>query len=158
LFPPNKNPFIGHYSVSGPGHFLTLHSILNIVHLTSQGAFYETENLSGIDSLAKGMDLVEEVYKASQSFPREEIYGLASQLRRAAVSIPSTIAEGQGRRTTPDFLRHLSIAYGSLLELETQLLIASRLNYLAQGKCSDFMNMAGEVGRLLNGLMSSLVR
>ena len=106
----------------------------------------------------KAMDLVEEVYKASRSFPREEIYGLTSQLRRAAISIPSNVAEGQGRRTTPDFLRHLSIAYGSLLELETQILIATRLSYLAQGKCHDVMNMAGEVGRLMNGLMSSLAR
>ena len=106
----------------------------------------------------KSMDLVEEVYKASRSFPRDEIYGLTSQLRRAAVSIPSNIAEGQGRRTTPDFLRHLSIAYGSLLELETQILIATGLSYLAQGTCRDVMNMAAEVGRLLNGLMSSLVR
>lgn len=106
----------------------------------------------------KAMDLVEEVYKASRSFPREEIYGLTSQLRRAAISIPSNVAEGQGRRTTPDFLRHLSIAYGSLLELETQILIATRLSYLAQGKCNDAMNLAGEVGRLLNGLMSSLAR
>ena len=106
----------------------------------------------------KAMDLVEEVYKVSRSFPREEIYGLTSQLRRAAVSIPSNIAEGQGRRTTADFLRHLSIAYGSLLELETQLLIATRLNYLAPVKCSEILKMAGEVGRILNGLMSSLGR
>jgi four helix bundle protein len=66
----------------------------------------------------KAMDLVEEVYKASRSFPREETYGLTSQIRRAAVSIPSNIAEGQGRRTTADFLRHLSIAYGSLREVK----------------------------------------
>ena len=106
----------------------------------------------------KAMDLVEEVYTASRSFPREEIYGLTSQLRRAAVSIPSNVAGGQGRRTTPDFLRHLSIAYGSLREVETQILIATRLRYLAQEKCRDIMSMAAEVGRLLNGLMSSLTR
>jgi four helix bundle protein len=106
----------------------------------------------------KAMDLVEEVYTVSRNFPREEIYGLTSQLRRAAISIPSNVAEGQGRRTIPDFLRHLSIAYGSLRELETQILIATRLGYLAQGKCYDVMNMAAEVGRLLNGLMSSLAR
>jgi four helix bundle protein len=106
----------------------------------------------------KAMDLVEEVYIASKSFPREEIYGLTSQLRRAAVSIPSNIAEGQGRRTTPDFLRHLSIAYGSLREVETQIMIATRLRYLAQGKCQDVMRITGEVGRLLNGLMASLAR
>lgn len=106
----------------------------------------------------KAMDLVEEVYTASRTFPREEMYGLMSQVRRAAVSIPSNIAEGQGRRTTPDFLRHLSIAYGSLREVETQVLIAFRLRYLAQAKCQDVMNMTAEVGRLLNGLMSSLTR
>jgi len=106
----------------------------------------------------KAMDLVEEVYTLSRNFPREEVYGLTSQLRRAAVSIPSNIAEGQGRRTTPDFLRHLSIAYGSLRELETQILIASRLNYLAQAKCQDVLNLTAEVGRLLNGLVSSLAR
>jgi four helix bundle protein len=106
----------------------------------------------------KAMDLVEEVYNASRTFPREEIYGLTSQLRRAAVSIPSNVAEGQGRRTTPDFLRHLSIAYGSLLELETQILIATRLRYLPNGKCREVLNIASEVGRLLNGLMSSLAR
>jgi four helix bundle protein len=106
----------------------------------------------------KTMDLVEEVYKATHSFPRDEIYGLTSQIRRAAVSIPSNIAEGQGRRTTPDFLRHLSIAYGSLLELETQILLGIRLHYLAQEKCREIMSMTAEVGRMLNGLMSSLSR
>ena len=104
----------------------------------------------------KVMDLVELIYASSRSFPREEIYGLTSQLRRAAVSIPSNIAEGQGRRTTADFVRHLSIAYGSLRELETQTLIAARLKYLTKEKCQAILNMAGEVGRLLNGLMSSL--
>ena len=106
----------------------------------------------------RAMDLVEEIYKASNGFPREEIYGLRSQIRNAVVSVPSNIAEGQGRRTTPDFLRHLSIAYGSLREVETQTLIAARLRYIAQEKCAEIMNLAGEVGRLLNGLMASLTR
>ena len=106
----------------------------------------------------KAMDLIEEVYKASRILPRDETYGLTSQLRRAAISIPSNIAEGQGRRTTPDVLRHLSIAYGSLLELDTQVLVAARLRYLTEGKCQDVMNLTGEIGRLLNGLMSSLSR
>src|SRR5438132_932174 len=104
------------------------------------------------------MDLVEDVYKASKTFPREEVYGLTSQIRRAAVSVPSNIAEGQGRRTTSDFLRHLSIAYGSLREVETQVLIAQRLDYLVQGKVEKVLSRAGEVGRLLNGLMASLER
>ena len=106
----------------------------------------------------RAMDLVEEVYSVSKEFPREEIYGLTSQIRRAAVSIPSNIAEGQGRRTTPDFLRHLSIAYGSLRELETQILIAMRLRYLAQEKGENCLRIAAEVGRLLNGLMSALAK
>ena len=106
----------------------------------------------------KAMDLVELVYKSSRGFPREEVYGLTSQIRRAAVSIASNIAEGQGRRTTPDFLRHLSIAYGSLLETETQLLIAQRLKYLAKPSLDDVMKQTAEVGRLLNGLMASLSR
>jgi len=106
----------------------------------------------------KAMDLVEDVYKASRNFPREEIYALTSQVRRAAVSIPSNIAEGQGRRTTSDFLRHLSIAYGSLREVETQILIAIRLRYLTQKNTEEVMKLAGEVGRLLNGLMNSLMR
>jgi four helix bundle protein len=104
----------------------------------------------------RAMDLVEDVYKATKDFPREELYALTSQIRRAAVSIPSNIAEGQGRRTTADFLRHLSIAYGSLREVETQALIARRLRYIAQAKLDGVMNRAGEVGRLLNGLMASL--
>lgn len=106
----------------------------------------------------KAMDLVEEACKISQTFPREETYGLTSQLRRAAVSIPANVAEGQGRRTTPDFLRHLSIAHGSLLELETQVFIATCLSYLSQTRCHDFMSLSSEVGRMLNGLMSSFRR
>ena len=106
----------------------------------------------------KSMDLVEEVYKTSRAFPREEVYGLTSQIRRASVSIPSNIAEGQGRRTTSDFLRHLSIGYGSLREVETQILIARRLRYITQASLEEVMNLAGEVGRLLNGLMASLSR
>src|SRR6185295_18113542 len=106
----------------------------------------------------KAMDLVVEVYAISRTFPREEIYGLTSQLRRAAVSVPSNIAEGQGRRTTADFLRHLSISYGSLREVETQTLIATRLHYVTTERSKQVLNMTAEVGRLLNGLMSSLGR
>jgi four helix bundle protein len=116
----------------------------------------KVKNYQELIAWQKARDLVEEVYIASKTFPREEIYGLRSQVRRAAISIPSNIAEGQGRRTTPDFLRHLSIAYGSLREVETQILIATRLRYLVQGKCQDVMKITGEVGRLLNGLMASL--
>ena len=78
----------------------------------------------------KAMDLVIAVYQQTREFPREELYGLTNQLRRASVSIPSNIAEGQGRNTTGDFRQFLSIAYGSLQEVETQLLIAGRLHNL----------------------------
>ena len=104
----------------------------------------------------KAMDLVEDVYRASKSFPKEETYALTSQIRRAAVSVPSNIAEGQGRRTTSDFLRHLSIACGSLCEVETQILIAVRLRYLTERNVERVLLGAGEVGRLVNGLMNSL--
>jgi len=118
----------------------------------------KVKNYQELIAWQRAMDLVEEVYKASKNFPREEIYALTSQIRRAAVSIPSNIAEGQGRRTTADFLRHLSIAYGSLREVETQILMAERLGYSGLEQTETVMNRAGEVGRLLNGLMASLSR
>jgi four helix bundle protein len=86
----------------------------------------------------KAMELVELVYRMSKQFPREEIYGLTSQIRRAAVSIPSNIAEGQGRSTTKDFLNFLSVARGSLREVETQLLISERLEYTKNHKQRKF--------------------
>jgi four helix bundle protein len=118
----------------------------------------KVRNYQDLIAWQRAMDLVVEVYEATKTFPREEIYGLRSQIRSAAVSIPSNIAEGQGRRTTPDFLRHLSIAYGSLREVETQTLIAARLRYIAHAKCVEIMNLAGEVGHLLNGLVASLAQ
>lgn len=105
----------------------------------------------------KAMELVQEIYTATKHFPKEEIYGLTSQIRRAAVSVPSNIAEGQGRRSTAEFLHHLSFAYGSLMEVETQILIAGRLNYIEQSEVERLMEKAGEVGRLLNGLSNSLL-
>jgi four helix bundle protein len=102
------------------------------------------------------MDLVELVYQATRQFPREELYGLTNQLRRAAVSVPSNIAEGQGRNSTNDFRRFLAIGYGSLREVETQILIAQRLQYINEAQTERLLNLAGEVGRLINGLSNSL--
>lgn len=104
----------------------------------------------------KAMDLTQQVYAATRLFPREEVYGLVSQLRRAVVSVPSNIAEGQGRRSTREFLQHLSIAYGSLMEVETQVLIAQRLDYLNALATERLLECTGEVGRLINGLSNSL--
>src|SRR5258707_13067088 len=110
----------------------------------------KVKNYQDLIAWQRAMNLVEEVYQASRDFPREEVYALTSQIRRAAVSVPSNIAEGQGRRTTADFLRHLSIAYGSLREVETQIQIAQRLKYIVIGKVESVLSRAGEVGRLLN--------
>ncbi|HEX9988624.1 MAG TPA: four helix bundle protein [Chloroflexia bacterium] len=104
----------------------------------------------------KAMDVVEAVYSVTRNWPREELYGLTSQVRRAAVSIPSNIAEGQGRASTKEFLHHLSIAYGSLLEVETQLLIAERLHYLQTDTIKDLLAGTAEVGRIINGLSRKL--
>ncbi len=102
------------------------------------------------------MDLVEAVCRATDSWPKKELYGLTSQVCRAAVSVPSNIAEGQGRHSTKEFLHHLSIANGSLHEVETQLLIAQRLGYLEESKGETLLRQSAEVGRLLHGLVRSL--
>ncbi len=102
------------------------------------------------------MDLVIECYQITKDFPKSEIYGLSSQLRRAAVSIPANIAEGRERQYTKEFIQHLSIAYGSLAELETHIQIADRLNYLDINKVKQTLEKTAEVGRMLNGLRKSL--
>lgn len=104
----------------------------------------------------KSMDFVEAVYRATTNFPKEELYCLSSQIRRASISVPSNIAEGQGRQSTREFRNFLSIAYGSLREVETQLMIAARLNYLSEQELKRLLELASEVGRLTNGRMKSL--
>ncbi len=104
----------------------------------------------------KAMDLVIEIYRSTDSFPRTETFGLTNQLRRAVVSIPSNIAEGQGRSTTKDFLHFLHISKGSLQEVETQIRIAHRLGYLPEPTASELVTRITEVARILNGLIRSL--
>src|SRR5689334_15110274 len=104
----------------------------------------------------KGMDLVEMVYRNSDNWPKAEHYGLINQVRRAAVSVPANIAEGQGRASTKEYLHHLSIARGSLLEVETHLLIAQRLGYLPNESADSLLVQAAEVSRLISGLSRSL--
>jgi four helix bundle protein len=106
----------------------------------------------------KAMDLVTAVYRASARFPHSEIYGLTSQLRRASVSIPSNIAEGQGRFGAAEFRHFLRQANGSLMELETQIFIAERLDYITSDEANNLLNNAAEVGKILNGLIASLER
>jgi four helix bundle protein len=104
----------------------------------------------------KAMDLVERVYLASRMFPREEVYGLTSQPRRSSVSIPSNIAEGQSRVTSGEFVQFLGIARWSLAEVETQTIQAQRLGYLTMDSAKSLLDLASEIGRLLNGLLRSL--
>lgn len=104
------------------------------------------------------MELAERCYGATASFPQREIFGLASQIRRAAVSIPSNIAEGHSRRSRQAFLNHLSIALGSLAELETQIELASRLKLISQSPAIEILQEAEEIGRMLHGLIRSLER
>ena len=104
----------------------------------------------------KSMKLVVEVYVVTKSFPKEETYGLVSQMRRAAVSVPSNIAEGKGRLTDRDRSHFFSQARGSLLELETQILIARELKYVSFEECRTLMGLSGEVGRMLNALVESI--
>ena len=103
----------------------------------------------------RSMDLVVEIYNLTKSFPREEMYCLTNQLRRSAISIPSNIAEGQGRGTDPELVRHLRIGHGSLREAETQVLIGERLEYVTERQIRPVMLLSEEVGRLVNGLIRS---
>lgn len=104
----------------------------------------------------KAMDLVVAVYELTAKFPKEEIFGLTFQLRKAAVSVPSNIAEGQARWSTKEFLHHLSIAHGSTAEVETQTLVSVRLKYVEQSEADDVLRRANEVNKLINGLANSL--
>ncbi len=104
----------------------------------------------------KSYQLCLEVYQITKGFPKNEIYGLISQMRRAALSIPCNIAEGYGRKTTPEYLRALYIAYGSTCELETQVLLSGDLGYLADKILSKLQDDLGEVERMLKALIRSL--
>lgn len=102
------------------------------------------------------MDLVEQVYRVTRAFPTNESYGLISQMRRCAVSVPSNIAEGSGRGSKKEFVQFLCIAYASLCELETQWLIAGRLHYVSEKESSVINSQIPSVGRMLKALQRSL--
>ena len=111
-----------------------------------------------LDVWQKSMNLVEICYKITNEFPKEELYSLTNQIRRAAVSVPSNIAEGQSRWSTKEFLRFLSIAKGSLSELETQLILAQRLNYISEEKLNEILELTDEIGKMISGLRKSLIK
>lgn len=104
------------------------------------------------------MDLVVKIYHTTATFPKEERYSLVDQLRRAITSVPSNIAEGHGRSRTGDYLRHLSVAVGSLNEVETQIQIARRLEYITDDDQKRLLDSCTALGRMLGGLIRSLRR
>lgn len=104
----------------------------------------------------QAMDLVEQCYRLSERFPRSEEFGLRAQLRRSSISVPSNLAEGHGRSTTGDFVRHVSIAHGSLMELETQILIACRLHYLESVDTEALLERTEDISRMLSSLKRRL--
>lgn len=104
----------------------------------------------------KAIKLVTAIYEASKIFPKDEIYCLTNQIRRASVSIPANIAEGQGRRMPKEFQQFLAHARGSLLELDTHLEIALQVGYLSHDQHSILQEKVDEVGRMLNGLLRSI--
>lgn len=104
----------------------------------------------------KAVNLVVNCYQVSEGFPAHEKYGLSSQLRRAAVSIPANIAEGKHRHHLKEFKHHLTFSYGSLAELETHCILAQRLGYISESDLEKILHNASEIGKMLNGLITSL--
>jgi four helix bundle protein len=104
----------------------------------------------------KAMDLAEEVYSLTKQLPKTELYSLADQMKRAAVSVPSNIAEGQQRRSPKEFLIFLSVARGSLAELETQIMLCERFGYLNGEQTDKANNLSKEIGLMLLALMKTL--
>lgn len=115
----------------------------------------KTKNYRDLIVWQKFIDIAEYSYNITGTFPKEEIYGLSSQMQRCAVSIASNIAEGQGRGTNAQFAHYLHIAKGSLCELKTQFVIALRLKYILKEEFSKFEVALNEIGKLLNGLLKS---
>ena len=106
----------------------------------------------------KSYKLCLKVYKITKKFPKTEVYSFTSQMRRAALSIPCNIAEGYGRKTTPDYLRFLYMSYGSICELETQTLLAGDLEYIETESLYELQGDLGEVERMLKALIKSIER
>jgi four helix bundle protein len=115
----------------------------------TQASFYK------LIAWQKAMDLAEHIYKTTGAFPREERFGLMSQLRKCAVSVPSNIAEGHGRLTVGEWRHFLGQARGSVLEMQTQLVLAKRLRFADATALDADLQLSEEVGRIINGLLAS---
>ena len=116
----------------------------------------QIRNFNDLEAWKKSRVLVRVIYEATAAFPAAEVYGLTQQLRRAAVSVPSNIAEGYGRGARSDYIRFLRMARGSLYEIQTQLLLAQDLGYVTEAKVSPLMMQAAECCRILQGLLKGL--
>jgi four helix bundle protein len=116
----------------------------------------EVRGYQDLEVWQRSMALVVRCYQLANRLPQSEAFGLSLQIRRSAVSVPSNIAEGHGRSGTGEFLHHLSIAHGSLMELETQLEISQRLNYMSKAEAEEPLRDAAEIGRMLHGLIRAL--
>lgn len=115
-------------------------------------------NFRGLLVWQKSRELVKNIYRVTKLFPKEELYGLTSQMRRAAISIMSNIAEGSSKRSTREFIRFINISYGSLAELEAQLIIAEDLLYIESVETQIITDSVQEIGRMLNSLQNGLNR
>ena len=113
----------------------------------------KTNNYKELKIWQKAMDLTEEVYSLVKLLPKEETYGLSDQLRRAIVSVPSNIAEGEGRCGDKEFIKYLTISRGSLLEVETQLIICNRIGLLKEEKISVALSLIQEINKMINALI-----
>jgi four helix bundle protein len=109
-----------------------------------------------LDAWKLSVEFVAEVYKITRDFPKEELFGLSNQLRRAAVSVPSNIAEGAARQTTREFIQFLYISLGSLQEADTQLLIAKNLGFLSLQRFQNLITDVDKIGKMLSGLIKYL--
>ena len=114
------------------------------------------ENYRELIVWQKAMDLAEEVYRIVKAFPKEEQFALSDQLRRAAISVPSNIAEGYGRKAAKEYSRFLNIARGSKNEVETQLILCVRLGYATKQNIELAMSLCDEIGKMLNSLSKKL--
>jgi four helix bundle protein len=127
-------------------------------HLTGKAGHMGIRHYQELRVWQKAMDLAEEVHRLTQLLPRHELYGLTSQTRRASISIPANIAEGYGRLYRAEYIKHLSIATGSLLELETHLHLARRFRYVGDSDLARALPICDETGRMLGGLVRALRR
>jgi four helix bundle protein len=122
----------------------------------AKGAGSMIRNYKDLKVWQKSYQICLQMYEITLNFPKEETYGLRSQLRRSAVSVPSNIAEGHGRKSRAEYLQFLYISYGSVCELETQVLLAGDLNYIKDGHMGHLQKDIGDVERMLKGLIKSL--